>query len=424
VGQVTRKGEVYVRIDRPKAAAISFTLVAAFAQGAAAQVTCTLTVTGQNDPAVDVAAVQAAVSAPAIGDTVVCLQGIFDFGTPPPGTNSSVTVAQGPSATSMRIVGLDDTRGKKATIRNGTQALTKVTVSPPFFSIENLRFEGPTFSAVSILGAGPVGTLKLTGLNVVGVKTFLFPAFNVKFRNAIAISSALNTIAGDIDISNNVLDGGVYDFANDLSLAVSAGISLTGAVAGVTNQPFTARVHIADNKISNWSGSGILAGGIRETTIERNAIQPGAFANVIAMIPPGCAAANGLGSASGIALASVNDATVRDNTITMVAALNGAGAAPMCSAGIVIVGLPAVAPGTANGNLVYRNRIRGVGNYAIDLGQAGSSETENLFALNKLGNFTPVNASLYVQGADNDFVGNFPTVEGNVAGNVLIDKLP
>ena len=411
-------------IDRLKPAAMSVILAAGFAQGAAAQVTCTLTVAGQNDPAVDVAAVQAAVSAPAIGDTVVCLQGVFDFGTPPPGTNSSVTIAQGPSATSMRIVGLDDTRGKKATIRNGTQALTKVTFAPSSFSIENLRFEAPTFSAVSILGTSPAGTLKLTGLNVVGVKTFLFQAFNVKFRNAIAITSAVNAIAGDIDISNNVLDGGTYDPANDLSLAVSSGIALTGAVAGATNQPFTARVHIADNKISNWSGSGILAGGIRETTIERNAIQPGAFANVIPVLPPGCASTNGLGSASGIALASVNDATVRDNTITMVPVLNGAGAAPMCAAGIVIVGLPAIAPGTANGNLVYRNRIRGVGNYAIDLGQAGSSETENLFALNKLGNFTPVNASLFVQGADNDFVGDFPTIEGNVAGNVVISKLP
>ena len=59
-----------------------------------------------------------------------------------------------------------------------------------FFSIENLRFEGPTFSAVSILGASPGGTLKLTDLNVVGVKTFLFQAFNARFRNGIAITSA------------------------------------------------------------------------------------------------------------------------------------------------------------------------------------------------------------------------------------------
>lgn len=412
-------------IDRFKTGAVGVVLFAALAHSAAAQVTCTLTVTGQNDPAVDVAAVQAAVSAPAIGDTAVCLQGIFDFGTPPPGTNNSVTIAQGPGATSMRIVGLDDSRGKKATIRNGTQALTKVTVSPPFFSIENLRFEGPTFSAVSILGAGPVGTLKLTGLNVVGVKTFFFPAFNLRLREAIAITSAVNPIGGDIDISNNVLDGGTYT-ADDSILAVSSGVALTGAIANGTNQPFTARVHVADNRIVNWSGSGILAGGIRETTIERNVIQPGTFANMIPFSPPACAWNNANGSVSGIGLASVGDATVRDNTITMVPALNGAGAAPSCTAGIIVVGFTNVAPGNANGNLVYRNRIRGSGNYAFVVGQTASIETENLFALNKLGNFTPLSASLFLgAGAnDNDFVGNFPTVEGNVAGNVLISQLP
>jgi hypothetical protein len=413
-------------IDWLKKGAVGAVFATAFAHSAGAQVTCTMTVTGQNDPAVDVAAVQAAVNYPAYGDTVVCLQGIFDFGTPPPGTTNSVTIAQGPSTTSLRIVGLDDSRGRKATIRNGIQALTKVTVAPPFFSIENLRFEGPLFSAVSILGSGPIGTLSLTGLQIVGVKTFFFPAFNLKFREAIAITSVVNPIAGDIDISNNVLDGGTYT-ADDTVLAVSSGIALTGAVAnGTTQQPFTARVHIADNKIVNWSGSGILAGGIRETTIERNVIQPGAFANVVPFSPPNCASNNGTGSANGISLASVGDATVRDNTITMVPALNGAGAAPPCTAGIIVVGLTVVAPGNANGNLVYRNRIRGSGNYAIIVGQAGSIETENLFALNKLGNFAPLNASLLIgPGAtDNDFVGNFPTVEGNVAGNVVISRLP
>jgi len=415
-----------VIIDRlTKISAAAAVLAAAFAHTAGAQVTCTATVTGQNDPTVDVPAVQSAVSAPAIGETVICLQGIFDFGTPPPGTNNSVTIAQGPSAVSMHIVGLDDSRGKKATIRNGVQALTKVTIAPAFFSIENLRFEGPLFSAVSILGSAPVGTVKLTGLQVIGVKTFFFQAFNLRFREGIAITSALNPVGGDIDISNNVLDGGTYT-ADDAILAVSSGIALTGAVVNATNQPFTARVHIADNKIVNWSGSGILAGGIRETTIERNVIQPGAFANMIPFSPPSCASNNGTGSVNGISLASVGDATIRDNTITMAPSLNGTGGPPPCTAGVIVVGLPDVAPGNANGNLVYRNRIRGSGNYAFLVGQTGSIETENLFALNKLGNFTALSASLFLgTGAtDNDFVGNFPTIEGNAAGNVVISKLP
>jgi len=417
-----------IRIDWLKTGAVGAVLATAFAQGAGAQVSCTTTVVGQNDPTIDVAAVQSAVSAPVIGDTVICLQGTFDFGTPAPGSSTpSVIIAQGPSATSMRIVGVDDPRGRKALIKNGIQALSKNTVAPSFFSVENLRFDGPTFSAISILGAAAGGSIKLTGLNIGGVKTFFFPAFNLRFREGIAITSAVNSVAGDIDISNNVIDGGIYDPTNDLFLAVSSGVSLTGAVASGTNQPFTARAHIADNKITNWSGSGILAGGIRETTIERNVIQPGAFANVVPPSPPSCSWVNGGGAANGISLASVDDATVRDNTITMVPALNGAGAAPACTAGIIVVGLTIVAPGHANGNLVYRNRIRGSGNYAIVVGQStGSTETENLFALNKLGNFTAQTASLYLgPGAnDNDFVGDFPTVEGNIAGNTLIGRTP
>jgi hypothetical protein len=254
------------------------------------------------------------------------------------------------------------------------------------------------------------------------VKTFLFPAFNARFREGIAITSALAPVAGEIDISNNVIDGGTYT-ADDTSLAASAGIVLTGAVPNAQNQPFTARVHVGDNKIVNFSGSGILAGGIREATIERNVIQPGEFANVI---PPGCAASNGGGSGTGISLASVGDATVRDNTITLVPALNGAGAPPPCTAGIVVAGLAGVAPGNATGNIVYRNRIRGNGSYAIVLGlPSGSTETENLFALNKLGNFVPLNASLFLgPGASgNSFVGNFPSLEGNVAANVVIGQL-
>jgi hypothetical protein len=420
-------------IDWLKKGAVGAVLAAAFAHSAGAQVICTTTVTGLNDPAVDAAAVQSAMNQAFVGDLTVCLQGTFDFGTPVPPSTNSVTIVASPFTTGIHVVGLNDVHGKKATIRNGTQALTKQGLGPTLFSIENLRFEQPQFTAISILGAGPASSIKISDVNIVGVRTFLFQAFNARFREGISVTSGLAPVGGDIEISNSVIDGGIYS-ADDTVLAGSGGILLTGALppGPPPNQPFTARVRISDNKLVNWSGSGILAAGVNELTIERNVIQPGAFANTI---PPGCTAANGLGAANGISLQSVRDATVRDNAITLVPALTGAGVAPPCTAGLILVGATNVASGVADGNIVYRNRIKGSGTYAIVVGVTPAAlppgpivsvETDNLFALNKLGNFAPQGASLFLGPGtiDNDFVGNFPTIEGNAAGNVVISNLP
>lgn len=420
------------RIDWLKAGAAGAVLAAAFVHSAAAQVACTVTVTGQNDPAVDVAAVQSAANQAFVGDLTVCLQGTFDFGAPVPPSVTSVTIVGNPLTTGIHIVGLNDASGKKATIRNGTQALAKQSVGAPIFSIENLRFEQPAFSAISILGAGPASSIKISGVTIVGVRTFFFAAFNGRFREGIVVSAGLAQIGGDIEISNNVIDGGTYT-ADDSALGVSGGIVLTGALPqpGPVNQPFTARVRISDNKLVNWSGSGILAAGVNELTVERNVIQPGAFANAT---PPGCTTGNGLGAASGISLQSVRDATIRDNTITLVPALTGAGTPPPCTAGLILTGPTNVAAGVADGNIVYRNRIKGSGTYAIVVGTTAtlppgptvSVETDNLFALNRLGNFAPQGASLLIgPGANgNAFVGNFPSLAGNVAGNDVITRLP
>ena len=419
-----------IKIDWLKVGAASAVLAAAFAQSAGAQVTCTVTVTGQNDPAVDASAVQSATNQAFVGDLTVCLQGTFDFGAPVPPAVISVAISASPFTTALHVVGLNDTQGKKATIRNGVQALAKQGAQPPIFSIENLRFEQPQFSAVSILGAGPASNIKLSNLNIAGVRTFFFPAFNGRFREGIVVTTGVGPVGGDIEISNNVIDGGTYA-ADDTSVG---GIVLTGALPQPPfppNQPFTARVRISDNKLVNWSSSGILAAGISELTIERNVIQPGAFANTIGA---GCTGANGVAAASGISLQSVRDATIRDNTITLVPALTGAGTPAPCTAGIILTGPTNVAPGIADGNIVYRNRVKGSGTYGIVVGvttslppgPTTSVETDNLFALNRLGNFAPLGASLFIgPGANgNAFVGNFPSLSGNVAGNDVITRLP
>ena len=78
------------RVHWLSAGVVSAVFAAAFAQGAAAQVTCTVTVTGQNNPAVDAAAVQSATNQAFAGDLTVCLEGTFDFNTPltPPSPES------------------------------------------------------------------------------------------------------------------------------------------------------------------------------------------------------------------------------------------------------------------------------------------------------------------------------------------------
>jgi hypothetical protein len=156
------------RIHWLSAGVVNAALAAAFAHNAGAQVTCTVTVTGQNNQAVDAAAVQAATNQAFVGDLTVCLEGTFDFAPPIPPSQFSVAIAASPFTTSLRIVGLNNANGKKATIRNGRQALSKIGAGPPTFSIENLRFEQPEFSAISILGSGPATSIKVSNVNIVG----------------------------------------------------------------------------------------------------------------------------------------------------------------------------------------------------------------------------------------------------------------
>ena len=402
------------------AVAASAVLAAGLVTEAGAQSTavCTLTVTGQNNSAVDVGAVSAAVNSPvASGDVTVCLAGVFDFGVAAFPTVTSVSISPNPAVTSLLIIGVNDpVTGRLATIRRGVQALTLApSTLLPRLSIENLRFDEPSFTAISILRANE--SVRISGVRVTGVQSYLFPPFNGRFRDGISVSSAIAAIGGEIVIVDNVLDGGSYT-ATDTSLLVNAGIALTGAAPGAVNQPFTARVTIADNRLLNWSGSAVLATGIHGATIERNKIDPGAFANQVA----GCAQPNGVGAANGISLASVSDSLVRDNVVSLVPALTGTGESPQCTAGILLVGAVA---GPADGNIFHRNRIRGTGSYAIVVGSAsGSTEIDNVFALDRLGNFVPQTATLFLgAGAtDNAFIGEFATIEGNAAGNLILGR--
>jgi hypothetical protein len=410
--------ELLVRTIRwiPAAAALATGVAIGLAHPAAAQVACTVTVTGQNDPALDVPAVTSAVNAPTVGESTVCLAGTFDFGPPPaPPATSTISIAPPPTVSALHIVGLNDAKDRKATIRGGYQPLTLTPAATvATFSIENLRFVQPAFTAITILRGN--GSVRIADVHIAGVQTFFVPAFNARFREGIAVTSLL-PVTGTVTIENSVIDGGSYG-PDDGTLAISAGIALTGPAPNLPNQPFTARVQLADNRIANWSGSGILANGIARATIERNKIDPGAFANST----PACFAPNNAGVANGISLGNVAESTIRDNTIALTPALTGADTPPVCTAALILAGN---ATGGANDNIVYRNRIRGVGSYAMIVGSPlGSVDTGNLYALNPVGNFTAAVATLLIgPGAiDNSFVGNFPTVVGDQNANTVITR--
>jgi hypothetical protein len=376
---------------------------------------CQATVVGQNDPAVDPAAVAAAVNSPtATGDLTVCLSGTFDFGTAVPVNNMSVAVAPNVTVTAVRIVGLDNANGGRATIRNGTQSISLVR-PVPIFSVENLRFVSPAWSAITLLNAGQ--SVRLAGNNIAGVRTFAPGGQPGLFRNGITITPVIGPIAADIVIEDNTVSAGSYTAA-DTTLAVSAGVTLVGAL-GPQKLNFPGRVTVKGNRFHDWSGVGILAIGIDDATIENNRVDTGAFANTGGA---SCAQGNGLGAASGISLAGITNSLVRDNVVNVVPSLTGTGAVPACTAGLIATG---VAASNLTNNVVYRNRVRGGGNYAIVVGATGlGSETDNVFVLNGAANFVPTSATLLLGPAatDNVLIGEFTSVQGNAAANEIINR--
>jgi hypothetical protein len=425
-------------------------LAAGFVQNADAThgVSCDVTVTGQNNPDVDAAAVSAEVNSPAlIGDVTVCLAGTFDFGPAPVGPpTSSVAIMGNPSVTSMRIVGLNSGFRNQATIRRGIQALTlSPTATLPNLTIENLRFEQPAMSAISILSS--IERVRISGVHIAGVTTHAFTitvppppppippppqpiVITLSFRQGIAVTAALGDIDGEIEISDNVVNGGAYGLG-DSALTVGSGIVIAGPLTLTQPTIFSAQVHVSNNRILNWAGTGIVVSGlVSEASIEENWIEPGAFARLV----PGCTTPNADGAASGISLGGVGNSTVRDNVVNLVAAVTDTGTPAQCTAGLLVRG---TAVGGASGNIFFGNRIRGTGTYAMVAGTPAplpppppfppvlpTIETNNLFAFNWVFGFTGTNATLFIgSGATaNAFIGTFPEIEGNTAANWVINR--
>ena len=179
----------------------------------------------------------------------------------------------------------------------------------------------------------------------------------------------------------------------------------------------SATVRIAGNEIRNFSGSGILAISVTGATIEDNTILPGAFANQIPI--GGCAGVTGVGAANGLSFVGTADSLVQRNTVHLVPALDGDGATP-CTTGIIVVGDNGAATADSTDNVFRMNGITGQGTYAVLVGTDTSmAETGNQFISNSVGSFIPSAATVFLgTGATgNTFIGYFPSIEGNQAGN-------
>ena len=389
-------------------------LVTTFDVLAQEPVDCEVTVVGQNDATVDPAAVAAAVNSPlASGDVTVCLSGKFDFGLAVPAGNISVPVAPNATVVAVRIVGLNDANGQRATIRNGTQPMGLVR-PVPIFSVENVRFVNPAYSAITVLAAG--ATVRIAGNHVAGVRTFAPSGQPGLFRNGITITPVIGPIGADVFIEDNVVVGGSYTAA-DASLAVSAGVTLVGAL-GPNRLPFTGRVTLKNNRFADWSGVGILAIGLNDATIEGNRVDTGSFANAGAS----CAQPNGSGNASGISVAGLANSLIRDNIVDVVPSLTATGTAPACTAGIIATGVQAA---DATNNIFYRNRVRGGGTHALVVGATGAgAESDNVFAQNAVANFVPTGSTLLLGPAatENVLIGDFPSLQGNTAANDIVTR--
>src|SRR5262245_46541427 len=169
--------------------------------GARTPIACDFTVTGRNDPTVDVLALSNAVNGGGLsGEVTVCLSGTFDFGAGPPPAGQ-LLIAPAPAVTSLLIAGLADARGRRATIRNGVGPLTVgPAATVPTLSIANLRFENPEFAAISIARLDE--SVSITGVQVAGVRNRVLPAGS--FRIGINVASGFAPIHGDVVIADNV----------------------------------------------------------------------------------------------------------------------------------------------------------------------------------------------------------------------------
>jgi hypothetical protein len=244
----------------------------------------TTTVTGSDNPAVDLPAVQTAVDS----DTDVILQGTFDFGTGTVTITTDVTIT-----------------GDGAVIRNGNPAFT---VDNPMGTVEvtNIDFDGPQLSSLLCKFGSPLASCTFSD-NTVNIDTTGIVIHPVYGTLAMALGVYVESLEAElqsntIDISN---PGGTAPAAMWLDQGgLTPGIStISGNEVTVYNTDGikannVENVHITDNtvnvdsdKTSGWLEAILVRGSnsmVTDNTIMSTAHVPGRLVGV--------AIANGIGN--------------------------------------------------------------------------------------------------------------------------------
>jgi hypothetical protein len=299
-------------------------------------------VIGQNDPTVDVPAVQQAVDA---GGTVI-LRGTFSF--------LNVRLPGPVGSRVILVTGAVVIRGQDATIRGGgtaspggLQAVFLIDAAGGSVTIEALHFEQPHNAAIRILRSGD---LRIAKCRIDRVIPSPLPTEGGVQNAALGIHVPGGSVAAVVITENQLQLGGTADDS-------VGGVIMTGPAD---------RLLITDNRIVGTTSHGIDLRDIGNSArVERNIIEtgrvgrsglPGRFVDALRLIGPGEYVVErnqfdcGFENAAVVRLGGTQNAVVRQNEI--VASVPDDKQPGVQSAGVQV-------QGSANGNDILENRIKG-----------------------------------------------------------------
>jgi hypothetical protein len=371
-------------------------------------------VIGQNNATVDVPAVQQAVDA---GGTVV-LHGTFNF--------VNVTLPGPLGSRVILVTGAVIIRGQDATILGGgsaapggQQAVFFVEAPGADVTIEGLRFVNPHNAAIRVRRSGD---LRIANCQVDGLipSTVATPA-GVQ-NAALAIHLPGGSVGAVSILENRFQIGGTADDS-------SGGIIMAGPAE---------RVLIADNRITGTTSHGMDLRNVEgPARVERNIVEtgtvgrsglPGQFVDALRLIGTGEYVVErnqfdcGFENAAVVRLGATNKAVIRQNEV--VASVPQSRVPGLQSAGVQV-------EGSATGNEILENRIKGRGRAAISVifsnfdldkpGETDGNPSATTFQGNNIQRFAPTVATVEigVGAAKTTIVGGNGTLIDNGIGTVV-----
>jgi hypothetical protein len=372
-----------------------------------------ISVIGTGNPAVDVAAVQAAVDA----GGVVKLQGRFSFDVPPVDDRTILVT------TGVVVEGIPDADGNMPVITGGVKPFQVNAPGQPV-AFRALRFVGAKLTVIEVRAADDV---VIEHCRIEGVEPLFASAIGANLAIGVVLGFfTTGQVVGDISIGDNYFDiGGT---ASDRTEAIAA------IAVGRADRP--AKLVVTENTVRNTVAHGIdIRNIVGRAAIERNDVSTGEaggqmvpfgdrFVDGIRVLGAGSylVAHNqirvGYENAAGIRLqggptAPVADAIVFGNDVTMDVPDSATFGSE--SAGIEV-------RRSAVGNTVLSNRIRGRAEAAIALiAEPAGTPRDTTFMGNNYTSFDASLADVYIATGvlDTTVIGGQGTVLDQGVGTVI-----